>query len=255
MPSLRELQEDFAEAVLADAPGLIAHIEDGAFPAERHVQVYRNNVFAGLTDALAAIFPVTLKLVGEGFFHYTADGYIRRHSPRSGNLHEFGEVFADYLRQFEPAATLPYLGDVARLEWCWHEAFHAADAPPFPVGELARIAPTDYERLRFRLHPSVRLLHSPWPVLRIWETNQDGAAADSAVDLGEGEARLLVHRRDLEVLIEPLQAGDYALLGAFRDGLTLGEAADRALAAEAKYDLPTGLRHHQSTTTLSGFSL
>lgn len=255
MPSLREVQESFAAAILADDPALTAHIESGAFPAARHIQVYRNNVFAGLTDALGAIFPVTQKLVGEDFFEYAADGYIRRHPARSGNLHDFGDAFPGFLGNFEPAATLPYLADVAQLEWYWHEAFHAAEAPPFPMERLAAIAPADYAQLRFALHPSARLLDSPWPVLRIWQANQEGETGESDVDLAEGGVRLLVHRRDLEVVIEPLAPGDHALLAAFRDGLMFGAAADRALAADPACDLPARLRHHLSAATLAGVTI
>jgi len=252
MPSLREVQESFAAAILADAPGLITHIADGAFPAERHLQIYRNNVFAGLTDGLVAVFPVAEKLVGEGFFRFAADAYIRRNPPLSGNLHDFGGSFPEFLARFEPAENLPYLPDVARLEWLWHEAFHAAEAPPLRIEDLAQVAPDDYERLRFALHPSARLLDSPWPILRIWQANQDGHASEAHVDLAEGGVRLLIHRRDLEVLIEPLAAGDHALLAGFRDGQTLGEASDTALACDPHYDLAARLGHHVSSAALSG---
>jgi hypothetical protein len=241
--SLREMQRAFAAGIFADDPAVHAHLGEGRFGAARHLQVYRNNTFANLTDALAAIYPVVQRLVGEGFFGYAADRYIRAHPPRSGNLHDFGESFAGFLSAFEPARELVYLPDVARLERAWHESFHAAHSAALAVERLARVPESERPALRFRLHPSVRLLASPFPILRIWEVNQDGCTGDQQVDLDSGGVRLLVHRPELRVEIEALAPGDYALLAALAAGTRLGAACEQALAADPDMDLGATLRH------------
>jgi hypothetical protein len=54
------------------------------------------------------------------------------------------------------------------------------------------------------------MLHSPYPILKIWQVNQPGWTGDDSVDLGEGGDSLRVHRRDddavCEVLVEVLAA-------------------------------------------------
>lgn len=254
-PSLRELQRAFADGVWNDAPAVLAHIRDGAFSAARHLQVYRHNTFANLSDALAADFPVVRRLVGEGFFAYAADGYIRRHPPRSGNLHDFGKEFADFLAAFPAARTLPYLPDVARLECAWQEAYHAADAAPLPLDALAAVAPAQYGSLAFRLHPSARLLASGYPVLRIWQVNQPDFGGNPTVDLAEGAVRLLVVRRGLDVEIEPLTAGEYAWLAVLAAGRPLAAATETALAASADFDVAKAMQRHVRSATLVGFDL
>ena len=141
-----------------------------ASPAARHLQVYRNNVFESLVGALKAVYPVVERLVGTGFFAYAADGYIRHHPPASGNLHDFGDSFAGFLAGFEPARALAYLPDVARLEWAWHRAFHAADRAPLALERLAAVPPERYGQVRFRLHPSAQFIASDYPLLRIWRS-------------------------------------------------------------------------------------
>lgn len=242
-PSLPELQRAFAQAVYAD-DAVTRHVCDGRFPAARLLQVYRNNVFESLSGALKAVYPVVERLVGTGFFAYAADGYIRAHSPKSGNLHDFGERFADFLAGFAPAQNLSYLPDVARLEWGWHMAFHAADRAPLPLTRLAAIAPADYGALRFRLHPSAQLLASDYPVLHIWQVNQPDYTGETSVNLAEGGVRLLVARPALDVEIEDLSTGDDALLRAFAAGHCFEEASRAALAAQPGYDLATALRRH-----------
>lgn len=255
MPALPELQRAFAQAVYADDMAIAQHVHDGRFPAARLLQVYRHNVFESLAGALKAVYPVVERLVGTGFFAYAADSYIRAHPPTSGNLHDFGERFADFLAAFAPAQHLTYLPDVARLEWAWHRAFHAAEHAPLALERLAAVAPAAYAALRFALHPSVHLLASDYPLRRIWQVNQPGYAGDPAVDLAEGGVRLLIARPGLDVGIETLNAGDHALLRGFAAGQDFGAASQAALAAQPEYDLPAALRNYVARGVVVDFSI
>ncbi len=253
---LADRQRRFARGIFGTAdPALLAAIRPGRFAPAQLLQVYRNNVFENLTAALRAIYPVVERLVGRGFFRYVADVYIRRHPPTSGNLHDFGAGLADFLATFPPAAGLAYLPDVARLEWAWHEAFHAAEAPALALERLAEVPSARYGELRFTLHPSARLIASGYPCLRIWQVNQPDWSGDETVDLAEGGVRLLVIRRRLEVEIEPLTAGEHALLTAFVAGRPLSEATEAALTAEPGLDLKACLRRHVRQATIVDFDL
>jgi hypothetical protein len=254
-PSLPELQRAFAAGVLDDAPAVLAHLRALRFEPARHLQVYRNNTFANLTDALGAVYPVLRRLVGAEFFDYLSDRFIRQHPPRSGNLHDFGAELAGFLAAFEPARTLLYLPDVASLEWAWHEGFHAADTEPLDPARFAALTPDQYGRLRFALHPSARLIASDYPILRIWESNQDGWDGEETIDLDSGGERLLVIRRRLEVLIERLGPGDYRLLDGCRQGESFETACQQALAADPDFDLPAALHWHVRQATLTDFAL
>lgn len=253
--SLRELQERFAAAVYDDATTVLAHIRPGVFSTARHLQVYRNNTFANLTDALAAVYPVVQRLVGDDFFAYAADRFIRRYPPRSGNLHDFGGELPEFIATFEPAAHLVYLPDVARLEWARHEAFHAADVRPLAVSRLAQVPAVRYDELVFALHPSARLLASPYPILRIWEVNQPDFDGDGAVDLHQDGERVLVIRRQLDVTIERVAPGDFELLRCFASAASLGAAFEAALAADPDFDLMRTLQEHVARGTVSDFRL
>lgn len=255
MPTLRDIQAGFARAILNQtAPEWLAAIDPGRFGVERHVQVYRHNVTASLTGALAAVYSVIVRLVGRGFFDYAADAYLRQAPPRSGNLHDFGESFGDFLRAFPAAADLPYLCDVARLEWAWHRAFHAADAPALDPRRLADVAPADYSRLVFRLHPSAQLLESPFPILRIWQVNQPEHAGDTRVDLAEGVERVLVIRPALEVELVRLTASEFGFLRACTGGATLADATT-ALADTMDFNLAALLQRHVALCTFSDFDI
>lgn len=252
---LPELQRRFAAGILADDLAGIEHlVQPGRFGAERHLRVYRNNVYASLTDALEAVYPVVARLVGADCFRQCSYAYIRHAPPASGNLHDFGAGFADFLASFAPVCALPYLPGVADLEWARHRAFHAADAVPFALDALARVSQADYGALHFDLHPSAHLLISDYPLLRIWQLNQPEADTDDTVDLGEGGVNLLIARRGLAVEIEAIEAGEYALLDAFAHACALADAATAAAAAaQPAFDLTECLRRRVQDQTIAGF--
>ena len=253
MPSLRDTQIGFAQAMFADpAADWLATIQPGLFGAQRHLQVYRHNITASLTAALAAVYPAIRRLGGQGFFDYVADAFVREVPPRSGNLHDFGAEFADFLQRLPAAAGVPYLADVARLEWAYHRAYHAADAAALDVTALAAITPDEYAQLRFRLHPSAQLLASDYPLLRIWQINQPDYAGNDSVDLGEGADRLLVLRPALDVGIVRLTSAEFDFLSACAVGATLIDAA--ALVAAPDFDLTAVLQRHVALSTFASFA-
>jgi hypothetical protein len=223
MPVLREAQ-------LAVA-GRVFGAGHSVSPRE---QIYRNNVFISLTGALADVYPVVQRLVGEKFFAQLARRYIRAYPSRSGNLHDFGSAFAGFMLGVEDLRSLPYLPDVAALEWACHEAFHAAEAAPLDFSRL--INP---ESAKAPLHPAARLVASRYPILAIWEANH--AEEPGLVDLDAGADWLVVLRRELQVEILRATPGEFALLAALRDGVVLGEACEAALAAEPSLDLSAAM--------------
>ncbi len=256
MPRLRDLQEGFAAAVLADADSAFsAELVDGRFPGQRRLQVYRNNVFASLTAALSAVYPVVTRLVGEGFFGYAADSYLRQYPAVSGNLHDVGHAFADFLQRFPAAATLPYLADVARLEWAWHQAFHGAEHAPLDPLTLAAVAAERHSDLRFYLHPTAHLVASDYPILRIWQANQADDAGDGQVDLAAGSEQVIVLRPHMTVEILPLSRGEYTLLQCLAAGTSLGTACDMAFGQDPALDLGGVLQKHIRHASLVAFQV
>lgn len=216
-----------AARLIDDSPGL---------PAEAHLQIYRRAVQGTLTRALGEIHPVCRQLTGEGFFDALARAYVRHTPSRSPDLADYGADFAGFIARFPPAAPLPYLADVARLEWHWHRAFHTTSAPALDTAALAAVPAGDQLRLRFLLPPSAALLASPWPIHRIWEVNQPDYRGDDRIGLDEGGSRLMIWRRGRQMRIDVLDEREWWLLGQFQAGRTLGELGPAA-------DLPILLPH------------
>src|SRR5205085_10124888 len=115
--------------------------------AERRLQVYRHNLEASLGAALAAVYPVLARLVGEACFAALARAYAARHPLRSSHLHPFGAELPAFVAAQTGLASLPYLADVAALEWTVHEVYHEADDARFEVDALAAVPAEAQPRL------------------------------------------------------------------------------------------------------------
>ncbi len=241
MPKLTDLQADFAGKLLKpEAPPPVDVHGPSATPPVKRYNVYRNNVVASLIQVLEARYPVVLRLVGEEFFRGMARLYLEAAPPRSAVLAEFGGGLAEFIGGFEPAKDLPYLADIARLEWLQHVAYHAADALPIGAGELSMVAAATVPRLKFSLHPSVGILASDFPVVSIWETNKRDDAVKT-IRLDQGGETALVVRPALDVETRKAPPGTDSFLAALATGQALAEAAATAQAANNHFNVQMAL--------------
>ncbi len=190
-------------------------------PVRKRFDVYRNNVAVSLTEALATGFPVIEKLVGPEFFAAMAGVFLRAHPPRSPVLAQWGDAFPGFLESFAPVAHLPYLADVARLEYALRLAYHAADATPVAPDALG--AP-DLMHARVRLAPATRVLASRFPVLSIWRANTDATAPAAQ----GGRETVLIARPDWDPWPRAIAPEGARFVAALIAGQTFGAALKAA---------------------------
>jgi hypothetical protein len=239
MPNLLDMQDEFAEALLSATTPVPSCLKgSGIRRAGRRFAVYRNNVAASLIEALGARFPVVKRLVGDQFFSAIAHAFVLREPPFSPLLIHYGETFAAFIAEFDEAKPLPYLADVARLEYARGRAYHAADAEPLPRAAFASLPAGRVGAVRVTLHPSVGIIASAYPVLSIWEVNQ--ATAVKPVSHWGPEAAL-VARPFLEVETRRIGAGTDIFLAALQVGSTIAEAVEMATAAASDFNASDGL--------------
>lgn len=235
----RASQSAFAHALLhADhplPPGLTT--ARGQADATRFA-LYRNNVFVGLTRALAQRFPVCERLVGEDFFLGMARSYAQVHQPNGPIICAYGDEFPDFIAQFPPAAGVPYLPDVARLEAAWTRAYHAADLPPADMAHLAALPADALPGARLVPHPAAALVRSDHPVGSIWAAHQ-GTDLVAVPDWRPED--VLVTRPDMVVTVHVLPPGDALFAQDLFAGATLAVAAQTALAHDPAFDFGAAL--------------
>lgn len=210
----------------------------------RRLAVYRNNLTVGLVDALAAGFPVTGRLVGEAFFRAMAQAFVAGNKPASPTMFEYGAGLADFIAGFAPAASVPYLADVAALEAARTAAWHAADAPALSAALLARrVAGRSGEALlaaRVTAHPAARVVASGHPIASVWAAHQ-GDDPEPAVDGPWRAETALVTRPAGEVRVRALEPAAGAFAVALLAGASVGEAGAAALDEDEGFEAGTAL--------------
>ncbi|MFD2183602.1 DNA-binding domain-containing protein [Rhodoplanes azumiensis] len=206
---------------------------------EKRFAVYRNNVTVSLIEALRTRFPATERIVGEAFFAAMARDFVRARPPRSPLLMRHGDDFPAFVRAFPPAAEMPWLADVVRLEAARTRAYHAADAAPLGLADFAAIGPDRLGTMQVKLHPSAEIVRAKSPVVTIWAMNS-GEAPLGPVDFDTVEDALVV-RPHLTVVVLRLPPGAAGFLGALRENATIASALGAALAEVETFDATTAL--------------
>lgn len=213
--SLRSLQAAFVEAIVdADHEPESAWVREHGLRARQRLNVYYHHNQIVQLGALQGIFPAIQRLVGDDFFAQLARLY-GEHSPlHCGDLRTFGAQLPAFMESFEPLVSLPYLPDVARLEWACHESLHSGEIQPPSLQQ----PPDPANGLRLAAH--VRLLHSAYPVAQIWEFALSDHGVDSPrLNIDDaGPNHFLVMRPGLDVEVYALPRDEWAWLTAYASG-------------------------------------
>jgi hypothetical protein len=242
MPTLHEVQRAMRRSIVDHGDDAVADLlaPDGVPPAES-LTLYRGNYAGALIAALRLSYPAIDRLVGAEFFAGAARQFIREMPPRMAWLYDYGGAFADFLAQFPPAAELPYLPDVARLEWAVNGAIHAVDCDGVTMSDLTRLADADPHALSFEPHPAIGLLRVDHPADRIWRAVLAGdEEALGKIDMAEGSSWLLVERGRAGIEVSRLSDAE----GRFSAALFAGEPLDRAIEAAGEADMSQILAAH-----------
>ena len=209
-------------------------------PGTERLAVYAGGYVTRIREALAEVYEAVHHVLGERAFWELAGAYAARHPSSDYNLSFAGRRLPECLETWPRTARLPFLPDLARLEWRVCEAFHAFDQPPADLASFAGLPLDHWGRVRVAFQPSVKLVASRWPIRDIWEARLH-PRNEVDIDLINRPQRVLIRRAGVRVtcellderpalLLERLLAGD--ALGAACGALAQFEGTERIPAAE-----------------------
>ena len=240
-------QQMLLRALWRDArPGVVAGwLRDEPARFTRGLLAYQANAGALAERALAAAFPTVQQLVGEASFASMARAFWSAHAPLHGDMALWGAELAAFIEAADQLADVPYLADVARLEWAVHRAEAAADADADANAQaqgLALLAEHDPAELILRLRPGTAVLSSTHPVVTIWWAHHKAhqqahrslsedryAPVRAAFAAGHGE-HALVWRQAFKVDVDMLAMADAGFVKSLLQRQTLAQALQFAPA-------------------------
>jgi uncharacterized protein len=215
-----------ASADLCDADRLDdwLHVPSPARVGER-LEVYAGGYPARVHDALAESYPVVANVLGHCAFHALSQRYATAVPLTSYNLNHAGAGLAAFLRADAVAQELPFLPDLAALEWHVARAFHAADGAPLDPRALGWSV-DDWGNAVLHFQPSVAVIASEWPLLDLWASRETPRDTAEVTRLAQSE-HLVIRRVDLVVRCEAVSAAEAQALRGLLDGRCLAAVAGR----------------------------
>ncbi|MCV0439348.1 MAG: DNA-binding domain-containing protein [Hydrogenophaga sp.] len=211
--------------------------------AGRGLAAYQANGHALAERSLMAAYPVITQLIGQENMAPLARALWHRHPPVRGDLAHWGEALPLFLQHEEQLAHLPWLADVARIEWALHQAGGAPDAQT-DAGSFARLADEDPQGLTLALAPGTAVFTSTWPVASLVTAHREGQPRLDEVARrlrdGVGESAV-VWRQGMRPCAAGCTAAAAIWLGALLQGGPVPDALNRATACDDAFDLSAWL--------------
>lgn len=140
---------------------------------QARLAIYKNNTFQSLISTLAETFPNTEKTVGKDFFSLLGKEFIQSFPPKQPSLIYFGKELPLFIHKHKITEELPYLADLAELEFQRHSAYYAKDEPTLTLNDYTEVKPDDLASKKVMPQASAALLQSKYAVYDIWNLNQN----------------------------------------------------------------------------------
>lgn len=222
----------------------------------RGLAAYRANGQTNAKRALEATHPVIAQMLGDENFAYLARDFWREFPPQCGDLAQWGGRLASFLTHAHQLADMPFLADVARIEWALHVCAGAEDTAQ-DGASFSALTEHEPDTLSLTLAPGTWALASAYPAaaMVLAHTGQlDQGVLDAAFDLlrqGVGQTAL-VWRDGFAPRLRVVHVHEHAFARAVVAGQTLAEALD---CAPVDFDFSSWLAENVRNGLLMGVAV
>jgi hypothetical protein len=225
--TLAEIQAAMADNIRGGEPIPEAWISAPAgVDLGARLRVYTDGYPARIIEALAETFPTTAHILGDATFTALGKRYVAglRRAPR--NLNHVGSNLQRFLCKDVLCESLPFLPDLASLEWAIQQAFHSHLGEPLDGLKYADWAPENWSLARIGFQPAVTLVRSEWPLSELHDAQQvERESID--IDLTRHPGRFLVYRIGFDVEVESVSEAEADAVEMFKRDARLGEVVER----------------------------
>jgi len=234
MSELARLQDDFQRGILGADDKVLDEILDSP-KQQREVLfgVYRHAYGSRLLEALLHDHPLLHRYLGDEMFDAMGQAYVAATPSHRPNLRWFSQGLPEFVKTTEPYSNHRVIADLAALEKALNDAFDAADAPVLTLADMAGFAPEVWSTLRFKPHPSSRLLDVSTNAAAIWLALKKD---ETPPDARDEPARLLIWRQEVTPMFREPSAEEAMMWDEAANGVSFGVLCTML----ATYDDPDG---------------
>jgi Putative DNA-binding domain len=245
--TLSDAQRWLAQLVLAGTSAVPESIADAQSrlvgvsrrDADARLRAYVGGYPARIREALAEAYPAIQRVVGDYEFAQLAARYAPAAPAGQYSLNAAAADLGSFLRTDPLSDALPFLPDLAVLEWRVLEAFHARDEPSADLQAMALWDMDTWAAAVFAFKPSLAVVTSEWPVHDLWMARETPRAEIDILVEDRPQAAVVYRYGDWDAIeavvrCEVVTPGCAAALSLLVAGASMGEVmADLAAAGEA----------------------
>ena len=214
---------------------------------QNRLEIYRNNAFQAILNALQSVFPVCQAVVGETCFTQLVKGYCQQYPLNDSNLNRYGQKFAHWLAvevsQYQAFKDLQYLPELAQLEWLLNQSYYAMDLggmmqpPNCSLEQLAELNEQEQQQAVLLLRPDLVLFTCHYPVQQVWHRHQQSSTNNIPEHTDNIAYYLVIHRNGFKAQFSLVMQPMMQLLQAISAGQTLTQITVEALDLSLLSDL------------------
>lgn len=203
--------------------------------------IHHDHYFLTLTHTLKTHYPMTMALLGEDCFETFCCLYISDYPSTDPELEKYGAYFPAFLSKQETLNHVPYVIDIATVEWICH-TLPMLEPSTFSFNQvLSHLDEQDYDKLYIELNPSAQLFASPYPLLRL--ITYCKSPTDQPFEMTQEPCQLLLIKTKEGVSFFALDDAEYTFLEALIEESPLKQALSHALAKDADFPCEETLMH------------
>jgi hypothetical protein len=141
------------------------------------VQVYHNNFIENGIRALAISFPTLAHIMGNADFRGLARAFLVSEVKTQFDWADYGQTLPDFIMAHANLVGLPYLAEVAELDWLLHEVQRSEDKS-FDGESFAKMNELDPSEWVFEMAPGFKLASFFFPVDQLYRLAHDAELAN-----------------------------------------------------------------------------
>lgn len=192
---------------------------------ETRLAIYGDGYFLRIVDVMANNLSSVANVVGEhDFKHHLAREYLVKYPSTHKCIDNIGEFMPAFIARHPLGRRYPFLSDLARLDWGFHESFFSDDWPLLDPRTIQNVPESQWPRARIVLDPAVRLIDLRWDLVPLWRADGKWPAGKRKSVKKKAVHVLLFRTSEPHVRVSEESAGSFALLKAFQAGQPFGVA-------------------------------
>ena len=229
--SLLKWQHQFKECILSNND--ITPFSDNFSSDPARLNIYKNNVFHSLTEALSSQFPTVKKLVGEKFFNACCNKFIKSININQTAMIFIGEEFSDFLKNFEHTKHMIFLSEMANFEFKKQQVYLAKEEESINIEKVQKYNLESLQSSQVTFLKAMSIINSPLAVYDIWRNNQQNINEKINIDKSQN---IVIFRKEHQIQFLEITPAQNFCISLWKSGHSIAEGLQNTLNKNGEFN-------------------